>query len=693
MSKLQFIQNKDGMRFNHLLLSFLFIPCFLFLITSCEEAPSSLELPALFSDHMVLQQQSDCPIWGTAGAGANIAIQASWGGKVKVKADAKGNWQTNLKSPAAGGPFDIKIQQGDSIISITDVMIGEVWLCSGQSNMEMSLEGWPPTDLIDNSEAEIAAANYPAIRMFTVGKVVAAKPLKDLTGSWELCNPENAAGFSATAYFFAKNLYDSLGIPIGLLHSSWGGTPAEAWTEGKHLAELNEFQDIATEVQQAKADFAVLETWLENKEKIDNRTLPSEQQWENLDFKDAALLSNQAYDQWPKMNLPGYWENAALKGFDGVVLFHRKLQVPKDWLGEGFVMNLGAIDDMDECYVNGQKVGGMMGRGFWNKPRAYEIPAGLLHEGENDIVIRVVDTGGGGGFSGAEYEMSLLPQKISRIYKSLPLSGEWSYLPIAKYFNGQFYLFGGNLAAFQEMPQIELAFDAHTPTSLYNGMIAPLAPYRIKGTIWYQGESNVGEHELYEKLFPTMIESWRHVWKQGDFPFYFVQIAPYHYGEPTGIFSAQLREAQRKSLSVPNTGMVVTLDISNIDNIHPGNKQDIGKRLALWALAHDYGYEDLVFSGPLVNKISMSKGKALLDFLHSKRGLTSTSESLTGFEIAGEDGLFLPAQAVILGKQVLVWHNGVPEPTQVRYAFTNASEGILFNGEGLPASSFWVSVP
>ena len=341
---------------------------------------------------------------------------------------------------------------------------------------------------------------------------------------------------------------------------------------------------------------------------------------------------------------------------------------------------------MDETYWNGELIGKMTGPGFWNVPRAYSISKDLLKAGENVLSVRIIDTGGGGGFYGNATQLKIYPAGNGT--EGLSIAGDWHFLPIAEFSGGNFYLYGGTLAAYKSRPEVNFPFNSHTPTGLYNGMIAPLIPYTLKGAIWYQGESNANRAKQYETLFPKMIESWRAKWGLGDFPFYFTQIAPFNYGNPDATESAQLRDAQRKTLQVVNTGMAVTLDIGNAENIHPGNKQDVGKRLAFWALAKDYGKLDAAFSGPLFNEMTVEGNQAKISFYYANNGLKNEGETLTGFEIAGEDGQFLDALAKIEGNKVFVSHPKILSPKAVRYAFKNASVATLFNVEGFPASSF-----
>ena len=664
---------------------FFFLGLLLFMF-SCQQAPSNLSLPALFSNHLVLQQNANTAIWGNATPNTPISVKGSWGENQQTTTNAKGKWQTTIKTPAAGGPYELTISAADTVVVLKEVLIGEVWLCSGQSNMEMPLKGWPPSDLIANSAAEIANANYPQIRMFTVKKVIEVAPTSNFSGSWEICSPTTAPDFSAAAYFFGRELYQQLKVPIGLIHTSWGGTPAEAWTEGKHLSSLADFTEVLDKLAKAKPQQTALANWLNSKEIIDNSDLPEATRWDNLDFGDKELLKNTETENLIAIdNMPTLWENAkaGLDAFDGVVVFKTEFSIPNEFIGKALTLELGTIDDMDETYINGQKIGGIQG---WDIKRVYTIPEGLIKKEGNILAIRVIDNGGGGGFNGEKEAMKIYVTNDPQLSNPLG-NNQWYFLPVSEYKKGKFYNYGGTLAAFNNRPKVDIDLNAHSPSVLYNGMIAPLVPYTIKGAIWYQGESNANKAKQYETLFPKMIDSWRIAWQQGNFPFYFAQIAPFNYSAPDALPSAQLRDAQRKSLSTPNTGMAVTLDIGNPTNIHPANKQDVGKRLALWALAKDYGQAETIYTGPLYKNIKIEGTKIRIVFEASNSNLV-LQETASGFEIAGADGQFVPANAVVDGKDIIVANAKIKAPTLVRYAFKNASEATLFNSGGLPASSF-----
>ncbi len=410
----------------------------------------------------------------------------------------------------------------------------------------------------------------------------------------------------------------------------------------------------------------------------------AETPWVNLNFKDEEVAkAGFNHDQWKATNLPNTFEYTEIGQFDGAVWYRKFISIPEKWQGKELVLELGPINDMDVTYFNGQLIGSNEIDGLWQKVRKYTIAADNVKIGENLIAIRVLDIRGNGGLYGKAEDLKIYPTNNAKDFISL--SGEWKYLPVAVFFNNNFHLLDIATQEFHQMPKLPLEIGPNTPTVLYNALINPLVPYTIKGAIWYQGESNVGNPQLYTTLFPAMIESWRSVWQSGDFPFYFVQIAPYNYGEWAD--AAGLREAQFKTLRVPNTGMAVTLDIGNPDHIHPANKPEVGRRLALWALAKDYGKEQ-IYAGPLYSSMEINGNTIAVSFSHAEGGLKAKDGILKKFEIAGDDRVFHPAKAKITGDQVIVQSSAVNKPVAVRYLWDNASEASLFNSAGLPASSF-----
>jgi len=484
---------------------------------------ADVRLPAVMSDNMVLQRGKKVPIWGWAEPGEEVKVRGSWQWLgTSTKADKNGKWMVKVQTPKAPGPYKITIT-GNNAITINNVLAGEIWVCSGQSNMQWGL--WT----VNNAKEEIAAANYPDIRLFTVEREAALEPRRDCKGKWELCSPETVPGFSAAAYFFGRQLHKELNVPVGLIHSSWGGTCAEAWTRKETLA--------------SDADFAAV--LQEHAELIANYPKAKEEYQKKLEEYQKKL------EEWKK--------------------------------------------EAAEAKVQGKE-----------KPPKPRAPAEPLNP--------------------------------------------------------------------------------NSPAVLYNGMIAPLIPYHIRGVIWYQGEGNAGRAYQYRKLFPAMIENWRKDWGLGDFPFYYVQIAPWKYGQKN--IAAELREAQLMTLAVPNTGMAVTMDIGDVNDIHPKNKQDVGKRLALWAMAKTYGRKGIVYSGPIYKSMKIEGNKIRLFFGYVGSGLVARGGELTYFKIVGEDKKFVEAKAVIDGDTIVVSSEQVTKPVAVRFGWSNTAQPNLFNKEGLPASPF-----
>ncbi|HKK77896.1 MAG TPA: sialate O-acetylesterase [Saprospiraceae bacterium] len=644
----------------------------LILITACKKdsATADIALHPLFTDGMVLQQSSEVTLWGTANTGRDITVESSWEATAQTTSDEEGNWSAVISTPEAGGSYQINVISGQDTQSIMDVLIGEVWLASGQSNMEMPLSGWPPRDTILKSAREIAQADYSEIRMFTVARNYTTTPIDSVSGEWQRATSENVADFSATAYFFAERLHNSLNVPVGIIHSSWGGTVAEAWTSAEKLGTLGDFDETLATLHDPSIQEAV-DAWFGSLTSIPIPT--TEEDWQSIDLQDEAFLKgNVSDDIYESVTLPGAIDQFKSGNYDGVVWLKKTFTIED--ADQDLSLQIGAIDDMDATYINGEKVGGFEVPGFYNAERSFEVPNGILREGENTIAIRVIDTGGGGSVSG--------PIVLSSPGgATLNLEGEWQLRTIAEIKDGRFYLYPPE-TDFDQRPNLR-QFNQNTPTALYNAMIHPLVPYQLAGAIWYQGESNVSRAEQYQELFPAMITDWRERWGE-DFPFYFVQIAPYNYGND---LSPNLRDAQRLSLETPNTGMVVTLDIGNPENIHPANKQDVGRRLAGLALKNDYG-QDLVASGPLFRGVSFQGAMASITFDHTGSGLIAKDGLLTGFELAGEDKVFVSAVAKIVDDKVEVFSPGLSTPAYVRYAYTDVSTASLYNQEGLPASSF-----
>jgi len=519
----------------------------------------------------------------------------------------------------------------------------------------------------------MAAADYPNIRLFTVQKKIADTPQADCTGQWSLCKPDTIPGFSAVGYFFGRHLHKELGVPVGLVNTSWGGTVAEAWTSSDALAKMPEFKTLMARIAEAKADpdssmqkyQAELDAW---QKKVDAAGAQGR----------AAIEPGFDDSGWKDMALPATWEQAGLPDFDGLVWFRKTIDVPESWAGKELMLELGPIDDQDTTWINGIRVGAHTGPGKWQALRKYPLAANVIKAGQNVIAVQVLDTGGGGGINGQPGQMKLKPLDADDT-DALSLAGAWRYKV------------GYNLASMPPQPQPPVwVNNPNAPTVLYNGMIAPLVPFGIRGAIWYQGESNAGRAYQYRELFPTMISNWRQKWNQGEFPFLFVQLANYMATQPEPGESAwaELREAQLMTLQLANTGMATIIDIGEANDIHPRNKQDVGKRLALWALARTYG-RDVVYSGPLYRSMAIEGDKIRLRFDHVGSGLVAQDGGLLkGFAIAGKDRKFVWANAKIEGQTVVVSSAAVAEPVAVRYGWANNPICNLYNDADLPASPF-----
>lgn len=604
----------------------------------------------LFGDHMVLPPGETVAVRGFGPAGAKVRVAGSWGEALECTIGADERWRGDLPTPGRGGPHAITLTCGGERIVLDDVLVGDVWLCSGQSNMEMPVGhqgGWKLG--VDDWEREVANANHPELRVFTVGKATSGTPLDDVEGEWQVCTPETAGSFSAAGYFFALELLDR--GPIGLVVSSWGGTVCEAWTSPAALAEFPEFADALAATR-----------------------APAMSRTERRDAFWRAVPPEPLDGGWKRVSLPGLWSQQGLARVDGVAFYRRAVALPEAMRGQDLVLELGAIDDMDTTWCNGVRVGGMEDNGAWSTPRRYAVPANVTAGRERvDILVRVVDTGGEGGFSASPETMQLRAADGSA---AVGLAGETWYLQLVEQMK--------DLPPWPRGP----SNSPNRPAVLYHAMIAPLVPFPFTGALWYQGESNRNRAEQYARLFPAMIRDWRRIFAR-KLPFLFVQIAPFGYGEPDG--GAALRLAQAAALELPHTGMVVTLDIGDARDIHPRNKQEVGRRLALHALRGVYG-EDVVSDGPTPRGVERAGDGLRVTFDGAHGGLLGDAP-LLGFEVAGADGAFAAASARIDGEAVVVRCDAVAEPRHVRYAWGAVPPASLKNGAGLPAGPFRLSVP
>ncbi|SEI91547.1 sialate O-acetylesterase [Dyadobacter koreensis] len=632
----------------------------LFLLFLSENLFADIRLPQLIGDNMVLQRDQPVTIWGWAEAKENVTATLK-NKQYKTVCNSDGIWKIYLPAQPAGSGYELALK-GKNKIQIKNIAFGDVWLCSGQSNMVINMER-----VKERFFDDITSANYSDIRNFFIPTMTDLNgPRQDLPASeWKTVNPKDVLTMGAVTYFFARDLYDRFKVPIGIINSSVGGTPIEAWiSEGGY----KKFDQVLKTISQNKNS-----VYIDSLSRISSASIknPSEQtdvgkaeHWESIEYKPKG---------WRNINIPGYWEDQGLKDLDGVVWYRREFEVPADWTGKSARLFMGRIVDADEMYVNGQKIGQVT---YQYPPRRYEIPQGLLKAGKNSFVIRVTNQTGKGGFvPDKPYFMTVGNEQID-------LKGTWSYKV------GQVYQ-RISRSGFSRLP-----FAAQNqPAALYNAMVAPLLNMKFKGFIWYQGESNVGNPGAYATLLPALINDWRRLWADENLPFLVVQLPNFQDIDYSPVESnmALLREAQNKALLLDNTAVTVTLDLGEWNDIHPLNKKDIGKRLALAARNLAYKENKVIYSGPKLTSHNIRDGKIILTFDNVADGIRSKDgEDLRWFAVADYDKKFVWATAKIVGKdQIELSSKVVKVPKYVRYAWQDNPEEINFyNSENLPASPF-----
>jgi sialate O-acetylesterase len=637
--------------------SFLLVS-FLLFVAFIDNSIAQVRLPRLVRDSMVLQRDTRVRIWGWASAREKVSIQFN-NKTYKVTTGPDRKWQVFLPPMPAGGPYTMHIK-GSNQLELKDILIGDVWICSGQSNMvhQMILHR-------ELYEQDIASANNGNIRHFWIPTMTDLQgPHDDLpTGYWKPATAQDVLQFSAVAYFFAKKIYDRYKVPIGLINASVGGTPIQAWTSEEGLAS---FPDINSLIQKNK-DTAYTNGFARkalaanaNRPASQDKGLTGSQTWFDVNYQPTG---------WRTINIPGYWEDQGVRDLDGVVWYRREIIVPASMVNVPAKLALGRIVDADMVYVNGKQVGNT---GYQYPQRRYALAPGILQAGKNIIVVRVTNNSGKGGFVPDK------PYYISAGQDTLDLKGTWQY-KVGEVFIPQV----GGGAGFSAQ---------NSPTALYNSMLAPATPYTIKGFLWYQGEANTFNAAAYTALMPALINNWRKLWGQGELPFLYVQLPNFMDVQylPSESQWAATREAQLKTLAVPNTGMAVAIDLGEWNDIHPDNKKDVGERLALWAQRIAYGDQHLVVSGPLFDTAIIDNNRIIIRFTHTGSGLiTRDGEAPGSFAIAGADKKFVWAKVKIEGNQVVVWQEGITNPQYVRYAWAdNPDHANLYNKEGLPASPF-----
>ncbi len=666
------------------------------LLISCNSnEASNLSLASLFQDHMVAQQNTLITVWGWANPNSSVKLATSWGEKGSVESDSTGAWQLKIATPKADNiAHKMTITSGGEEIKIEDILLGEVWLASGQSNMEMPLKGFggnSPKDKVEGAEKAIQAADYPGLRMFTVGRNIAFEPQEKVEGSWVVCSPETAPSFSAVAYFFGEKLHQELGIPVGLIHSSWTGSPAESWVNQDFLEKIegkdmyrNEFSEIASRIELSNDPDTPFNQWMKGRMK---------KEWSSLFSSDQLSFVNKENNAFIRSNFDdNTWEESSLevlgnrfKNNTGIAWARQSFEWNQD-NADDLVISLGETGDLFVIFINDELI---VRKESWGKSKSkYEIPNNLIKKGSNTISMRFYDVGQKGFLKGNE--PIGLYDKNKRV---VDLKTNWKTKITAARVGSYFFELKEEIEKTIYPSDQRMPYNSHASTSLYNGMISPLLPYTLKGFIWYQGESNRSRAEQYKTLFPALIDCWREQWGDENLPFYYVQIAPVGDNgmdsnspkKPTG---PEIREAQMVTLSKANVGMAVTTDVGDSKFIHAPKKKPIGERLALWALAKNYGYDGLVHCGPIYKSVQFEKGKALISFDHTGSGLYCPDKKIRDFEIAGKNGTFHIANARILGDRILVWSKKVSAPKYVRFGWKNYIKTNLYNKEGLPASSF-----
>jgi sialate O-acetylesterase len=612
---------------------------------------SNVTLPKFFSNHMVLQRDAPITIYGWADAGKTVKINFN-NKNLETKANAKGEWTIDFRAQKEGGPYKMTIVEGNEII-LEDIYVGDVWFCSGQSNM-----GWKLEDALNGKE-ELSKANYEKIKLLQVSRTMAGLPQKDIEkGQWETCSPENALGFSAVAYFFGRELYKEYNVPIGLINSSWGGTNIEAWMSeemmGKHesakkvIAEMKNinFSDL---IKNYNKDF---KNWEAKADRLDVGTL---EKWFDTTYDKSS---------WKTLNVPTFWETAKITPSDGIVWVTKTFELSqKDLSDKELLLSIGRIDNEDITYINGKIVGQSR---LKDLDRLYKISNTMFIAGKNTITIRIKNNGDIGGFRSAKEAIYLQTgqQKIS-------LAGDWKYE------------IGTKTIADVPVRQHPNLY----PTSLFNGMVAPFLGIKFKGVIWYQAESNSKNAIEYADLFKDLITDWRRKWKS-DFTFIFAQL-PNYAGQNNRWVT--LRESQAKALELKNTGMAVLIDVGTDDNIHPIHKQIVGKRMATIAGNLAYGKKKLSASAPVFEKYTTEGNSIVITFKNGTFAAETPKSGISGFMIAGNDNKFYPANGDLQNdmKTIKLSSDKVSEPKEVRYLWEDApGKVMLYNNDGLATPPF-----
>lgn len=619
-----------------------------------QDAPKLPLVSPIFGDNMVLQRGKPNTIWGWSEPGDSIRVELGENSATAAAA-ADGKWQTRIQPPAPGGPYTLRISGKQQKIELHDVLVGDVWLCAGQSNMQFGLAQ------ARNGAEEVKRADYPQIRYYVVGQRTSYSHVDVPRGSWRVVSPATVGGrgggISAVAYFFARKLQQNVHVPIGLVHEAVGGVPAETFTSPDALRPLKDFDDGLAEVERrhAKGDPEYGNYIMHWYDEFDIGSKGTS--WADPSLDDSS---------WKTVHIPGGFKELGVGEVPSLTYFRKEITLPET-LPPGMArLYLGSIDKMDTAYINGRQVGASS---WVENPRVY-FAGSALKPGRNLVTLRIFKVKPSPGFLGAADEIRLVLGDGSVI----PLAGEWK----------------GKVSVDARPPQpLPIGYDnlPRMPGVLYRGMVAPIVPLAVTGAIWYQGESNAERAYQYRKLLPAMIADWRKQFGQGDFPFYVVGLPAYqrHRDTPGDDSWAEMREAQFLTVkNVPNTCLAVTIDTGNPDNIHPIDKIEPGERLAACALAQHYG-QKVPFAGPTLASVDRLPGALKLRFDHTDGGLVVKGDKLGEFSVAGDDRKWHWAEARIEGDSVIVSSKDVPDPKQARYAWQSYPLATLFNAAGFPA--------
>ncbi|MDF3129139.1 sialate O-acetylesterase [Kiritimatiellaeota bacterium B1221] len=652
---------------------------------------AQLEMPSIFSDHMVLQQQQPIQVWGKGTVGTSVMVSFKQQTQT-VNVDNQGRWKLTLDPEAASfEPAVLGVTDGTDQLSFKDVLVGEVWLCSGQSNMSWKMQNSKDADI------EIPLANYPNIRLFKVKNYTSGRPLFSSEGQWNKCSPEDIVDYSAVGYFFGRDLHARLDVPVGLVQAAWGGTPAIAWTRASAFPNHPSLMEKAsvwagyvdTYDEKLAAWEEELKDWLEEK----NLQLFVKDPGISEDAKTWHLPAVNDF-QWEKISLPATIEDE-IEEMDGAVWFRRRLELPTIMRGQDLTLALGPIADFEITWVNGVLIGKTDATTEISQTvdRRYQIPARLTRSGEIIIAVRVFDRGSTGGFMGEAKSMLIIGES-----SAIRLGGEgWSYKIESKLESS---IDEWQIKQFKDAPKRPPKPDSpNRPASLANGMLATVAPYSMRGAIWYQGESDTDwEPEQYGERARVMFDDWRKWWENEEMYFGVVQIANFlaPKSEPSDDNWPKLRESQRTLVrDMPHSGLVVTIDLGEENDIHPRNKQDVGRRLARRVLTDVYKVLELG-GGPVLTRVKFLEDRIVLQYDQVGQGLHKiNAKELGGFTVAGEDGIFVNARARIEGAdKVIVTTDEALNMVQIRYAWqNNPRDANLGNKERLPAGPFHVEIP